>query len=185
MQWDSRAVRYLRLLASCKSYTQANNYNLINSRLDNGPAHIWQPSLFTSTRKRCFSATQPFLVKIDIYRPKTWMKWQNLNCTYLWSQCFEYTVKPSRLNSLVTNVFWNYSSLNCLWENVLEVTYVFLFQFVFCRLCLQGFHIGECQTREQIVAAENSGYSVDPNRAATVSNKQGNSGTFSYQNRMI
>lgn len=40
---------------------------------------------------------------------------------------------------------------------------------MFCKLCLQGFHIGECQTREQIVAAENSGYSVDPNRAATVS----------------
>lgn len=132
-----------------------------------------------------FQLLSHFLVKIDIYRPKTWMKWLNLNCTYLCSQCFEYAVKPSRLNSLVTNVFLNYSSLNCLWENVLDVTSVFLFQFVFCRLCLQGFHIGECQTREQIVAAENSGYSVDPNRAATVSNKQGNSGTYSYQNRMI
>uniref|UniRef100_A0A1B6LBH9 E3 ubiquitin-protein ligase parkin n=1 Tax=Graphocephala atropunctata TaxID=36148 RepID=A0A1B6LBH9_9HEMI len=39
--------------------------------------------------------------------------------------------------------------------------------FVFCRLCLQGYHIGECQTREQIIASGNSSYSVDPNRAAT------------------
>ncbi|XP_046666165.1 E3 ubiquitin-protein ligase parkin-like isoform X1 [Homalodisca vitripennis] len=39
--------------------------------------------------------------------------------------------------------------------------------FVFCRLCLQGYHIGECQTREQIVASGSSSYSVDPNRAAT------------------
>lgn len=43
-----------------------------------------------------------------------------------------------------------------------------MFQFVFCRMCLQGYHIGECQTREQIVCSENSSYSVDPNNAATV-----------------
>lgn len=37
--------------------------------------------------------------------------------------------------------------------------------FVFCRTCLQGYHLGECQTREQIISGS-SIYSVDPNRAA-------------------
>ncbi|XP_059472712.1 LOW QUALITY PROTEIN: E3 ubiquitin-protein ligase parkin-like [Neocloeon triangulifer] len=39
--------------------------------------------------------------------------------------------------------------------------------FVFCRNCLQGYHIGECQEVESgVTGLEQSGYSVDPGRAA-------------------
>ncbi|XP_054260838.1 E3 ubiquitin-protein ligase parkin-like isoform X1 [Macrosteles quadrilineatus] len=37
--------------------------------------------------------------------------------------------------------------------------------FVFCRLCLQGYHNGDCDSREQTAAVGSSGYSVDPHRA--------------------
>ncbi|KAJ8941017.1 hypothetical protein NQ318_006446 [Aromia moschata] len=40
--------------------------------------------------------------------------------------------------------------------------------YVFCRLCLQGYHIGECQTAEGDININNEGclYNVDPTRAA-------------------
>lgn len=44
----------------------------------------------------------------------------------------------------------------------------FHLQYVFCRLCLQGYHIGECQTQDTENPSNSEGcfYSVDPARAA-------------------
>uniref|UniRef100_A0A1B6DYZ7 E3 ubiquitin-protein ligase parkin n=2 Tax=Clastoptera arizonana TaxID=38151 RepID=A0A1B6DYZ7_9HEMI len=38
--------------------------------------------------------------------------------------------------------------------------------FVFCRNCLQGYHLGECNPLDQVVENTGQGYSIDPSRAA-------------------
>lgn len=40
-------------------------------------------------------------------------------------------------------------------------------QYVFCRLCLQGYHIGDCESAtSNDLSSENCNYKVDPNKAA-------------------
>lgn len=47
---------------------------------------------------------------------------------------------------------------------------IYYLQYVFCKKCLQGFHIGDCLPREEQFIVDISGYSVDPKLASQVYN---------------
>lgn len=58
-------------------------------------------------------------------------------------------------------------------DNIHDIENLILFpQYVFCRKCLQGFHVGDCESQPTSFSSASgtcpSGYAVDPLRASEV-----------------